>query len=403
MKTKRMNGVKSAITMVAMAVALMVGGTSVKAADVNVDGGATKAASKRLNYNTNYVAHFDGAGSNDWYVIKPTGQNNFYEIVIKNFNISTGGNGYYGFHAYVMNGAGDVYMDIDTHKNEQTVTKVKLRDIKEDLYIKFEVGEGFKENSPKENSGNYRIAINTVKDDCGDTMATATSISYRKTYTRKMEDWYNLDPTIINEDNGLWDTGLYEDKSDVDFFRFKAPQSGYYTLRLKNINMPSGGNSGHTLNAEVLSGYEEQLAKVDSGKGEVHECKIKLKKNQTCYIRVHLGEYVPQNIGNYQVSVWDNDYLSAIKAPSNAKATVSGKKVKLSWKKNSAVKSYTIYRSVNGKSYKKIATVNKNSYVDKKVSKNKKYQYKIVSSKMTDKTNVLSKAKSAKTKKVRVK
>lgn len=135
----------------------------------------------------------------------------------------------------------------------------------------------------------------------------------------------------------------------------------------------------------------------------IGECKIKLKKNQTCYIRVHLGEYVPQNIGNYQVSVWDNDYLSAIKAPSNAKATVSGKKVKLSWKKNSAVKSYTIYRSVNGKSYKKIATVNKNSYVDKKVSKNKKYQYKIVSSKMTDKTNVLSKAKSAKTKKVRVK
>ena len=132
MKTKRMNGVKSAITMVAMAVALMVGGTSVKAADVNVDGGATKAASKRLNYNTNYVAHFDGAGSNDWYVIKPTGQNNFYEIVIKNFNIFAGGNGYYGFHAYVMNGAGDVYMDIDTHKNKQTVTKVKLRDIKEE-------------------------------------------------------------------------------------------------------------------------------------------------------------------------------------------------------------------------------------------------------------------------------
>ncbi len=64
-----------------------------------------------------------------------------------------------------------------------------------------------------------------------------------------------------------------------------------------------------------------------------------------------------------------------------ATQTVSKKKygnVKLTWKKNSSAVKYYVYRS-SGSGYKKIATVTKNSYTDKKLAKNKRYKYKIKS------------------------
>ena len=110
----------------AMAMSICFGGMSVKASDKQIDGGDTKDAATKLNYNNSYVAQFDGADSQDWYTFTPNGDNSFYEIQIKNINIETGGNGYYGFHAYIMNEIGDIFADIDTHKNEVTTNKFKL-------------------------------------------------------------------------------------------------------------------------------------------------------------------------------------------------------------------------------------------------------------------------------------
>ena len=402
MKKGRMNGIKSTMVMAVMAIVFIVGGISAEAADVSIDGGATKTTAARIDYNYSYVAQFEGGSNNDWYVFKPTGTNDFYEIEIKNFNIETNNDDDYGFHAYIMNQAGDVYADIATGENQQTVTKVKLRNITEDLYIKFELGAGFLEDNSVLNSGNYRISIKTVKDDCGDTMNTATPILSRKTYTKKMDDWCDFDAAVINEKNGMWIQN-HDGNSDVDFFRFKAPKTGYYTVRLKNNNIPTGRNEWDNLNAQVLSGYEEELAKVDCEEKATQECKVKLKKNQTYYIKVNLGTLNAKNIGTYKLSVYDNDYLSSLKAPEKVKASVSGKKVKVTWKKNNAVKDYMVYRSVNGQSFKKVATVKNASYIDKKVAKGKKYQYKIVANSMKDKTKVLSKAKATKSKRVSVK
>ena len=66
--------------------------------------------------------------------------------------------------------------------------------------------------------------------------------------------------------------------------------------------------------------------------------------------------------------------VKSLKAKNSAKG-----KVKLTWKKVSGVKTYTIYRSTskNG-TYKKIGTTKKLSFTDKKAKKGKTYYYRIV-------------------------
>ena len=386
----------------AMAMSICFGGMSVKASDKQIDGGDTKDAATKLNYNNSYVAQFDGADSQDWYTFTPNGDNSFYEIQIKNINIETGGNGYYGFHAYIMNEIGDIFADNDTHKNEVTTNKFKLTNQTEKLYVKFELGEGLLKNDPKENAGNYRIVLKKVADDVGDTMDSATALTNRKTVSKKMNDYLTFDTSVYQEDSTMW---FYNEggMTDVDFFKFKAPKTGNYRIALTNCNMDNGGNDWHQLNSCVYSKYEEVLGANSVCKNETGTYVVKLQKNQTYYIKVFLGQCVPRNCGNYRINIIDDDYLKALEAPANLKAKLDGKKIKVTWKKQKSVSSYEVYRSVNGGALKKVATVKNGAYTDSKIVKGKMYQYKVVPSKMTDNTNVASKAKSAKSAKIKVK
>lgn len=399
-ETKSMKkGFKGMVAMTAMAVALLIGGNSVNAADKQIVGGSSMGTAKAIEHNNSYVAHFDGGFDEDWYKITPSKGNVFYELTVKNMNIETGGNGYLGFNINVVNASGDVYLALDAQKGMENTQKFKVKDVNETLYVQLVLGDGHK--GEEKCKGNYRIALKTVADDTSDTMEGATAIKSRTTYTKKMEDWTTCSADVVDEDTGIWEDD--QESSDVDYFKFTAPKAGKYTLTLKNCNMPSGGNDWHTMNAEILSVYEEQLAVVDAGKNETNSVVVKLGKNQTVYVKAYLGRCVPKNIGTYKINISDNDYLTAIAKPEKVKAKQAGKKINVTWKKEKAVASYTVYRSVNGGEFKKVATVKKGSYVDKKIAKGKKYQYKIVANKMTDKTDVSKKAKMAKTAKIKVK
>lgn len=102
--------------------AFCIGGTSAYAADTSINGGDSQSVATMLEYKKSYVANFDGGNSQDWYTFTPTG-----------------GNGYYGFHAYIVNEVGDVFADIDTHKNESNSEKFKLTGSTKKLYIKMEL------------------------------------------------------------------------------------------------------------------------------------------------------------------------------------------------------------------------------------------------------------------------
>lgn len=83
------------------------------------------------------------------------------------------------------------------------------------------------------------------------------------------------------------------------------------------------------------------------------------------------------------------DKYKVISKPTNLKASKSGKNnVKVKWSKVEGASKYTIYRatSKNGK-YKKIGNSKTNSYSDKKLTKGKKYYYKVVANCSNSKYN----------------
>ena len=75
-----------------------------------------------------------------------------------------------------------------------------------------------------------------------------------------------------------------------------------------------------------------------------------------------------------------NVYFSVrtLQAPKKLKITAGKKKVTIHFEKVSGASSYEVYRSTNkNKGYKRIGTIKKNNYVDKKVKRGKRYYYKV--------------------------
>ena len=85
--------------------------------------------------------------------------------------------------------------------------------------------------------------------------------------------------------------------------------------------------------------------------------------------------------GNYEGTV-TKDIKILPNSTKITKAENTSKGIKISWRKNTSAKGYYVYRSLNGKSYSKIATISKYTtvtYTDTKATSNgSKYQYKII-------------------------
>jgi len=70
--------------------------------------------------------------------------------------------------------------------------------------------------------------------------------------------------------------------------------------------------------------------------------------------------------------------IKQLKAPTSLKIKVGKKKAKITFKKATGATKYEVYRSTKKtKGFKKIATIKKTSYLDKKVKRKKKYYYKV--------------------------
>lgn len=81
-----------------------------------------------------------------------------------------------------------------------------------------------------------------------------------------------------------------------------------------------------------------------------------------------------------------------VKAPKLASiAQTDLNTVKVSWSKVIGAKGYILYYSTNGRSYKKLITTTKRSYVHKKLTNNKKYYYKLKSYKKVGEKTIYSK------------
>lgn len=148
------------------------------------------------------------------------------------------------------------------------------------------------------------------------------------------------------------------------------PSPVYHLLgNQANLSLKVGAvkNLGFTSDGTIIySSTDADIVTVD-GTG-----KVTAKKPGTAFIHVRVNEDTTLQ-ATFSVKV-------CLSTPTKLKKSkVTKNSVKLSWKKCSGAVSYTVYRATkkNG-TYKKIKTVKKTTYTDKKLKKKKTYYYKIV-------------------------
>ncbi len=160
-------------------------------------------------------------------------------------------------------------------------------------------------------------------------------------------------------------------KCSCDIALYINPATTNYTVTA-NGNKITGTSNKKSIGIKVSSG------KVSIGSNTVKSCKNGIELSTAAKGSIY-GNTLSSNKNN-KVAMGSKNY-SFMKKMSLSSSTKTKTSIKLKWKKASGANGYEIWRSTskNG-TYKKVASVTSGtSYTDKKLTKNKKYYYKIVS------------------------
>lgn len=204
-------------------------------------------------------------------------------------------------------------------------------------------------------------------------------------------------------------TGNLYCRADQDYYRFKLNGKNKISLKFDIDNSVSDPG---TWKVEFIEYNTRQRL---NGAGEQVNTNRTLTVECTGDLLVRIsnggswGNYATKQQYHIQANVISGTGTS-VKPVTSAKPSRTSitsvkagkKKATLRWKKSSNATGYYVYRSTSAKGkYRKIATVTKTSYVDKKNLKSKKtYYYKIVAYKKSG--SKITKAAASKYKKVRV-
>lgn len=95
---------------------------------------------------------------------------------------------------------------------------------------------------------------------------------------------------------------------EQDWYKFTTKSNeAYYTLSLKNYNIPASDNSPeYSLKIDLYDKNMQHLGHNFSGTNNTSSINIKLETSTTYYIVIKIGAYAydrPENIGNYQLTV----------------------------------------------------------------------------------------------------
>ncbi len=160
-------------------------------------------------------------------------------------------------------------------------------------------------------------------------------------------------------------------KCTCDIALYINPGTTSYTVTA-NSNKITGTSNKKSSGIKVSSG------KVSIGSNTIKSCNKAIELSTAAKGSIY-GNTLSSNKNN-KVAVGSSSY-SFMKKMSLSSSTKTKTIIKLKWKKASGANGYEIWRatSKNG-TYKKVASVTSGtSYTDKKLTKNKKYYYKIVS------------------------
>ncbi len=87
---------------------------------------------------------------------------------------------------------------------------------------------------------------------------------------------------------------------ETDWFKFTTlSEDAYYTISLVNYNLHEGYGESYTVNLYLFDTYNKQLANLQN----TRNTNVKLENSTTYYIRVNMGEFCRDSIGDYSFSV----------------------------------------------------------------------------------------------------
>jgi hypothetical protein len=243
-------------------------------------------------------------------------------------------------------------------------------------------------NDGKDYSGAGRNAVGKVEKVESKILPTLPGSSNDGTERKSVDTRFKTKYYVTDDTNGdfiFWNRSknftLYKgQKLYVDFTVFDTWESWYtipsVDILNSNKNIVTGYYPAGSSLVVTPDWWGDYTGYLDIGSGKLKAGKYYLDINaMPCYSNgIWADDYYDFDIPVERVAF----NIKALPKPTKLKLKVGKKRVNITFKKSTGAQKYEIYRSTKKSGgYKKIATVKTNKYTDKKVSKKKRYYYKV--------------------------
>lgn len=221
-------------------------------------------------------------------------------------------------------------------------------------------------------SGADKYEVHAYKDGKWSKVKTISGTSYT-IKDLKAHTAYKFRVKALNSESKIY--GEYSDELSV-----RTTLSKVKNIKTKNVKSTSVrvywskvSSADTYLLYQYSGGKWKRIAKTSNTAYDVKN----LSPNKTYYFKVRAYNSKTKETGEYSSKV------KIITTPSQVKklktSSVKTTSLKLTWSKVSGATGYQVYRSTNGSSWTKVATVSSknNYYNEKKAKKNTKYYYKV--------------------------
>ncbi|WP_394926810.1 Ig-like domain-containing protein [uncultured Robinsoniella sp.] len=417
------------------------------AAERPISGGRSPKSAAVLESNIRYMDRLEETVPHSkWYQFTTNSQDAYYNITCKNLSIPTGllAVSQPDFVLRTENLIDLKNSRIHLKENEQGNINLKLE--KNTTYY-VSVNPGI---NPSGNTGAYSIQISYRYDSVSDISSQASNAALGQKYTSSLDgngdiDWYqfkaasdgtyhisftnqNIETSALDSQKANmylctpYEEQLYQESAGkgesktltcslnagqtyllkITMGTNKRNNTGDYSFRIwKDVPVSSVKiRQGKTIT--LVKGKTKQLQALVAPQSATDKSVAWSSKNKKTATVSKSGKITAKNLGTAKIactSVQGNKkaFCTIKVVPSKEKITgisgKSGKSLRITWKKQTGITSYQLYRSVNkNKGFSRIATIKSNcSYTDKNIKPKKIYYYKVRACKMKGNTKLYGK------------
>ena len=255
--------------MLAMLLTASVCAVSVHGIATPLTGGNSQSSAALIpSFGVDYVSSLDTAGEVDWFKFKTIDTDAYYDIRFENYSLGTGWNSSWSPNVHLF----DANMKpIDWGANG-TVEFNKKLEKNTTYFIKIYMG-----SNATESTGNYQITVSYKTDQIPDVKEQAYEISLNTKRIDSLDGW-----------------------GDIDWFKFKAPVTGEYSINFTGHDLADGWNDVHSSNICL---YDDYMKEIGRSWGKTSTIKANLEASQYYFIEIRMGSQSTTSIGNYDFTV----------------------------------------------------------------------------------------------------